>query len=109
MGWWADRRQRSHERAIARQDRGYRASWRRLAVAVPADDWVSQFDAAERLGVSVNRVGLRLYAGFLEPAENPVGQAGVTKRSLEHELEWRRTASRRARLWRVISYWLRSI
>jgi len=109
VGWWRNRRENGRRRAIQRQDRGYPGGWHRLAVAVPDSEWVSQFDAAEALGINLGRVGLMIGAGVLQAAENPAKQAGVTLESVEREIEWRRIAPLRSRVWRVISYGLSQI
>jgi hypothetical protein len=91
---------RRRARAIARQDSGYRGSFRRLAQTVPLKDWASQFDAAEALGIGLFRVGVLIQAGTLVPAHDPAGRGGVTRASLESAIAARRPAAglRRVRL-----------
>src|SRR5437868_2039776 len=67
---------------------------RAIARAVPDEDWVSDEDAADRLGLSLRRLRLGpLVAGPLRRATNSVGQRGVTRESLQAAAEWRRSAS----------------
>jgi hypothetical protein len=66
-------------------------------------DWVSQFDAADSLGISLLQVGLLLANGHLDPAEDPEGIAGVTKISLELEKDWRESASFRDKVMRAVA------
>lgn len=63
-------------------------------------DWVSQFDAAERLDLSMWAIGQFIATGRLTPEENPAGQAGVTRASIDAEASWRRSATRWQRFWR---------
>jgi hypothetical protein len=85
-----------------RQNRGYPKGWRRAVATVDDSEWTNQLEAAERLSVSVNRVGMLIAGGVLQPAENPSGQAGVTRASVERELEWRRVAGLPAKAWRLV-------
>jgi hypothetical protein len=71
---------------------------------VPAAEWVSQFDAADTLGVSVLRIGGLIANDHLDPAENPEGVAGVTKNSLKREMVWRRNATPWDRLKRAAAF-----
>lgn len=60
------------------------------APVVSGAEWVSQFEAGRELGVSLFRVGMLIGNRHLDPAENSDGVAGVTRVSLDRELEWRR-------------------
>jgi hypothetical protein len=93
---------RRYAKALERQDRGYQGALRGRAVSTDDEGWVSQFDGAEQLGVSLFRIGLLIASGVLEPAHNPAGQAGVTAASIEHELRWRQTAGLVARAMRAV-------
>lgn len=76
---------------------------RGYAVTVPADDWLSQPDAAEILGVSIGIIGWRIAFGHLDPAECPertygfaAGRSpepGVTRGSVDRESSWQLQAS----------------
>ena len=66
-------------------------------MAVSSGDWVSQFDAADELGVSTWRVGALISNGHLQPAEDPAGLAGVSRASLKEEVRWRSEATSWAR------------
>jgi len=90
-------------KAVERQNCGYPSVIRDRVVIV--GDWTSQFDAADKLGISFDRVGLLIANGTLRAAENPASQAGVTTASVVTELQWRRTASRVSKLKR----WLRHL
>lgn len=102
MGWLDRERRRLSKKAVERQNRGYPAAMRGRVRAVMDDEWVSQFDAADRLGVSMYRVGQLIANGTLQAAENPAGQAGVTSLSVAAEREWRRTASAASKLRRLL-------
>ncbi|MCX4853762.1 DNA-binding protein [Streptomyces canus] len=64
--------------------------------------WMSQPEAARRLGVTLIRVGMLIANRCLIPAENPAGQAGVTTASVQAEETWRVNATRRAKLARLL-------
>lgn len=76
---------------------------RSLVEVVEDAEWVSQFDAADHLGVGVFRIGSLIANDHLVPAENPNGLAGVTRTSVEVEREWRASASLLQRLRRLVS------
>jgi hypothetical protein len=63
--------------------------------------WMSQPEAARRLGVTLIRVGMLIANRRLIPAENPAGQAGVTTASVQAEETWRANATKRAKLARL--------
>ena len=103
------RRQRA--KAEQRASKGYPGVMRGSGtiVQVQGSDWMSQFDAAEALNVSVFRIGHLIANRHLVPAENEQGEAGVTRESVDRESAWRSTASgvRRAiRLLRDMVNWL---
>ncbi len=101
--------ERVHRRAVERQDKGYPSSLRRRVVLVTDSEWVSQFDAAERLHISMWAVGSYISTGRLTPAENPAGQAGVTGASVDEEAEWRHDRPLYRRFWRRVTEQLRII
>ncbi len=109
VGWFDGNRERVHRRAVERQDKGYSASMRRRVVSATDAEWVSQFDAAERLHISMWAVGSYISTGRLTPAENPAGQGGVTRVSVEAEAEWRRGRRLYERFWRRVKEQLRII
>ena len=62
-------------------------------MAVVADeDWMSQFDAADRLGIGLGRIGLVIAGGRLIPVHDSCGRAGVQRHSVECEAERREGA-----------------
>jgi hypothetical protein len=73
------------------------------ARSVSDDEWSSQFEAAAALGISLYRVGYVIATGNLEAAENPAGEAGVTRGSLHREIAWRREAGPWSRLGRAVA------
>ncbi len=88
--------------ARSRYPRGY-------ALTVPDAEFVSQWDAAAQLGISVGRVDWRVACEHLEPAEDAARTMGVTRASLEREVEWQRRATRWSKVRRVIGNTLRWI
>jgi len=109
VGWFDGDRKSVHRRAVERQDKGYPSSLRRRVVSVTDSEWVSQFDAAERLHISMWAVGSYISTGRLTPAENPAGQAGVTGASVDAEAEWRHGRPLYRRFWRRVTEQLRII
>ena len=107
VGWFDRNRERLHRRAAERQDKGYPSSLRRRVVRVTDAEWVSQFDAAAQLQISMWAVGSYISIGRLTPAENPEGQAGVTRVSVDTEAEWRRGRPLHGRFWRRVKDQLR--
>ena len=91
------RAERRREKAIERQNRGYYAG--PLAETVEDDQWVSQFDAAEILGISLLRVGFLIQGGRLEPVHNPSRQAGVSRQTVKRERQRRADAGALRRAW----------
>jgi hypothetical protein len=84
-----------------RAKRGYPE--RVCARSVSDDEWSSQLEAAAALGISLYRVGYVIATGNLEAAENPAGEAGVTRGSLDREIAWRREAGSWSRLGRAVA------
>jgi hypothetical protein len=66
--------------------------WSNAPSEVSAEDWVSQLDAAQRLGVTVLSVGWLIACEHLDPADGPEGR-GVTRSSLDREVAWREDAT----------------
>jgi|tagenome__1003787_1003787.scaffolds.fasta_scaffold15828711_2 hypothetical protein len=64
--------------------------------------WMSQPEAARRLGVTLIRVGMVIANRPLIPAKNPAGQDGVTTASVQAEETWRANAPKRAKLARLL-------
>ena len=85
------RAQRRYAKTVERQDRGYSGPLRNVQRVVDSD-WMSQFEAAEMLGVSLLRVGFLIQGLSLEPAHNEAGQAGVTVKSVHRERQRRADA-----------------
>ncbi|QEU96753.1 hypothetical protein [Streptomyces kanamyceticus] len=77
-------------------------NWRNAPVDSPDGEWVSQPEAAKLLGVSTGRVVWRLMSENLVPAHDNKGRAGVTRESIERDLEWLAHASLRAKAWRCL-------
>lgn len=79
-----------------------RRMWTRPPVVAPADDWLSQPDAAELLEsrtAPLPHVGMLIARGLLQQAYRASdGADGVTRSSVEEELRWREEAN----LWRRI-------
>jgi len=69
---------------------------------VPDEQWVSQQDAAKRLGVTLPKVGMLIANDHLDGAGNSSDDMGVTVDSLEAELVWRQSASVPARVRRIV-------
>jgi hypothetical protein len=88
------------KKTLERQDKGYPEPLRSHTPTVDGEQWMSQFQAADALGVSMMRVGLLIQSGQLEPVHNPAGQAGVSTTSVKREQQRRHGAGpvRRLRL-----------
>lgn len=99
---------RRHRKAIERQMGGYRVSLR-SAPTVEDNEWVSQFDAADRMGVSMARVGFLIQGGRLEPAHNQAGEAGVRKPGVDREAARRSGAGHLRRGWLLLGDFGRSL
>jgi len=83
----------------SRNNRGYVL----LKVDTVEDDaWMSQPEAARRLGVTLIQVGTLVANRRLIPAENPAGQAGVTIASVQAEETWRANATKTAKFARLL-------
>lgn len=93
---WSERRR---AKAVERQDRGYPAPLRALAPTVDDQHWVSQFEAAKRLRVSLLRVGALIQSGQLQPVHNVRGQAGVSPESVDRQAKRRSGAGPLRRFW----------
>ena len=93
---------RRQRKAVERQNRGYPAALR-SARTVDDNDWISQFDAADRVGVSMARIGFLIQGGRLEPVHNAAGQAGVFKKTVEREATRRDGASPLKRAWFLLA------
>ncbi len=71
--------------------KGDRARGPRLPGRVPSigadgdDEWVSQFEAAELLGVSMARIDFLVQGGRLEPVHDGRGRAGVRREAVDRE------------------------
>ncbi|MER5409032.1 DNA-binding protein [Streptomyces sp. NPDC002769] len=64
--------------------------------------WVSQPDAARRLGIPLARLGMLIANGRMTPAHNSAGRAGVTIVSVEAEETWRANATILAKIARLL-------
>lgn len=93
---------RRQRKAVERQNRGYPAALR-SARTVDDNDWISQFDAADRIGVSMARIGFLIQGGRLEPVHNAAGQAGVFKETVEREATRRDGTGPLKRAWFLLA------
>lgn len=84
-----------------RQNGGYLAAFS-SARRVDDGDWVSQFDAADRLGVSMMRIGFLTQNGRLEPVHSATGKGGVLRATVEREAVRRAGAGRLKRAWLLL-------
>jgi hypothetical protein len=96
-------------KAIERQDQGYPEPLRRTALTVDDEHWISQFDAADALRVSMARVGFLIQGRRLEAAHNAAGQAGVSRASVEREAQLRANARPARRAWLFVTDVVRSV
>lgn len=80
---------RRHQKAIERQDRGYPGALGRTVPTVTDDEWMSQFDAAEDLAVSMARIGFLIQGRQLEPVHDGRGRAGGRRSSVDREADRR--------------------
>jgi len=94
---------------VERQDAGYPEPLRRRVPVVAPEEWASQFEAAETLGIGLFRIGALLSAGTLEPVHDRAGRAGVSRRSLERERTARSSAGPVRRAWLFVTDVLRSL
>lgn len=84
--------------------------WDNPPIEVKDEEWLSQQEAAERLGLfSTLSVGLRIAEGSLQAATSERFGPGVTRSSVERELQWRRSASFPKRMWKALRRVLRWI
>lgn len=90
---------RRRRKALDRQNRGYPGALGGSVPVVGDEDWVSQFDAAERLGVGLGRIGLLIQGGRLNAVHDQRGRAGVDRPSVEREANKRAGASTLRRAW----------
>ncbi|WP_236570168.1 DNA-binding protein [Streptomyces mexicanus] len=93
------REERQQRRSRPRSEHGY---FLLKADRVEDDAWMSQPEAGRYLGIALTRVGMLIANGHLTPAENSVGQAGVTTASVEAEKTWRANATIRAKFTRLL-------
>lgn len=75
--------------------------WSNPPISCPDEKWASQHDAARLLEISAARVGWRIVCGYLTPARNSRGEAGVTRSSVDRDREWLASASLGAKVLRV--------
>ncbi|MDP9386859.1 MAG: hypothetical protein M3Q48_02755 [Actinomycetota bacterium] len=82
-----DRRRR---RALERQDKGYPGALGRSVPTVSDEEWVSQFDAARQLEVSMARVGFLIQVEASSQYMTPVAEqgCGATQWSAKRGAEW---------------------
>lgn len=73
------------------ESRGYSGAISRVVVS--NDEWVSQYDSADVLGIGLCRIGLLIANGHFVAAEDSDGRAGVEAASVERELARRSSAS----------------
>ncbi len=75
--------------------------WRRHVMDLPPVvenyQWTSFPEAARYLGLAERRLRASVSAGVLKRATNYAGEVGVTRSSIERELEWRRNSTRKDR------------
>ena len=104
VGSRADRRRAAESH---REQNGYPSSWQVDAVA--DDEWTSQRDAAESLGVSMGRIAFLVQARTLTPVNGPTGRAGVSKSSVNALASQRRRTGPIRRAWTLVSDSVRSV
>jgi hypothetical protein len=68
---------------------------------VPDQRWTSFGEAASTLGLRTFHVSMLTYIDVLELAIDSHDERGVTRASLDAELEWRRAHGRVRRVWRM--------
>lgn len=83
--FWLPLSDRAMAKSIERQNKGYSPALGQRVELVGSDAWLSQFDAATTLRVSVFRIGLLVTNRKLTPVQNAQGQAGVSVDSVERE------------------------
>ena len=66
-------------------------------------EWVSQYDAAKELGLSMFRLSFVLANDHLDSVENSKNEQGVTRKSLVVEKQWRQNASLFKKFIRILS------
>lgn len=94
---------RERFRRVDRRLRRLDERFERAGVPVAdAGDWLEVAEAAAALGVPVARLR-GIPPGRLRRVQDRDGLLGVSRQSLNAELEWRATASPMARFWRRIS------
>jgi hypothetical protein len=69
---------------------------------VSDQEWISQQDAARRLGVNLAKVAMLIANDHLVGAGNSNDDTGVTLASLATEVAWRESASAPARMGRLV-------
>lgn len=97
------REDRRKQKAVNRQDQGYPGELGKSVPVVSDDEWVSQFDAADQLGMGVGRVGLVISGRRLKPVHDQRGRAGVARESVEREAGRRSGASVLRRTWLLLA------
>ena len=88
-----DRFRAKYRHRVRDPSKGYPSVTRRWAnspVTVTDDQWLSQADAANELGISYGRTIWRLMNNHLTMAHNSQGHAGVSASSVKAEQSWRR-------------------
>lgn len=95
-----NRHELNKRRIASREQRGYPNVMGGVA-SVGDGEWLSQPDAASRLGIAVIRIGVLIACEHLVPVQNSAGHAGVTRSSVEAEHHWRQNATLRAKLTRL--------
>lgn len=70
---------------------------------VEPHQWQSFHDAADYLGLPMRRLRAAVAVGAVVRARNYADEVGVTRSSVERELEWRRSATRGNRARRLLA------
>lgn len=65
-------------------------------------EWVSEYEAAEMLGISEFRLSFVIFNQHLDPVKNSQGIKGVARKSLAKEVKWRRDAPLSKKILRVL-------
>ena len=93
MSWFTRSPKKLRRKGAEADIRGYSSLMHGEIAQVSDSEWVSQFDAAADLGVSLFAVLQFLWVRRLVPAEDSCGRGGVTRSSLEEKLAWRRKST----------------
>lgn len=102
-------RDRRHHKALERERAGYPGPTGRRVKTVDDAGWMSQFDAADIIGISTARVGLLIQNGRLTPVHNAAGHAGVSTASVRGEQQRRDGAGVLRRTWFLVGDVVRSL